>query len=284
MIRATLALALLAAPAGAAVEADCAALLERVGARAGGTSFTGDACVFSDVEYGDGPSRWRAGRVILSGDVDALPDALPSRLTGGVTGLGLAPEIEGQPGFDWLLREQAKPGISLTFDITAEGGGVAINSLTFRLGDAGEVTASARLSGMPEVWPVDPVAMAGMKLDDMDATIVFDGLFEALVLIPLGTQLLDLTQPAEPQVEALRAGAAAWLAGFEGTALAEDAGEAGAFLDTLPHPRGELGLRVGGTGLSLLQLGSLAGGIASPGFLARIAEAAEVELTWDAEE
>lgn len=282
MIRAAFAvLLLLAAPTEAATRGDCVALLERLGIRAKATALRGDACVFTDLRPADGAARWRAARLVLSGDVDALPDALPDRLTGGVTGFVSDPSVARRAGLAALAPQRSRSGMSLTFDLASQGGSVRLNALTLRSGDAGEITATARLSGLPEVWPPEPAALATARLEELDATFVFGGLFEELMRAAVGLRLLGPDRPAEPQVADFAAQARDWLAGLAGTALAGSAVEADAFLDTLPRPRGNLRLSTGGRGLMLVQFGALAGGSASPEFLARVLAAAEAELTWD---
>ncbi len=283
MIRLAALAALLATPAGAATEGQCAALLARPGARAEAITLIGGACVFADPRYGEGAGRWRADRVSPSGDVEALPDAPPSRLTGGVTGFASDPEIAGHPGLECLLREQARPGPSLTSDLAGRGGTLRIDRLTLRTEDAGEVTLTARLSGRPEVWPVDPVPVATMRLDELEATVVFDGLFEAWAMVSPGRWLLDIARPAEPQVATLSSLGSDWLTALNGSPLSESAARARAFLADLPHPRGTLCLAVGGEGLTLRLAGRLLAAAVCPETIARLAEATEVDLTWDAD-
>lgn len=280
MIRVAALLALLASPAGAATLAECEALVSRVPVSVASTEAIAGVCLFSDVRFGVAPIVWHADRISLGGDIDALPDALPARLSGGVTGLGLEPQVPGQPGLEWLLRQSAWFGMSLTFDTTSDAGILRINSFVFRLDDTNEIALTARIAGVPEVWPVDPLASANIRLQALDMELVFDGMFETLALMPLGSALLDTRQPAEPQVAALRAVADAFLAGFGETPQAENAGQAQAFLDALPRPRGVLEIGIGGSGLSALQLFPVLTGVISPDFITRVADAAELDIFW----
>ncbi|WP_179378645.1 hypothetical protein [Jannaschia marina] len=259
---------------------DCEALVSRLPVEVETVDAVAGVCVLGEVRWGVAPATWRAARVTLGGDVDALPDALPRRLSGGVTGLMIDPVVEEMPGLAWLMRQQAHPGMSLGFDATSEGGVLRVNAFRFAMDETNELTLTARIAGVPEVWPVDPVAVAAITVQALDVEIAFDGMFEALLLLPLGSALLDLTVPAEPQVAALRTQAEVALDGFAAAGQAEAAAEARAFVDALPHPRGVLELRLGGRGIAALQTGAaLAGGL-TPDFAARVAEAAELELFW----
>lgn len=279
MIRAVVLLALLGGPAGAATLAECEALRERVPLDVSATDAVAGVCLFSDVRFGGGVPL-RAARISLGGDIDALPDALPARLTGGVTGLALDREVPGQPGLAWLMREQTLPGMRLSFDMVSAEGVLRLNSLVFRADDRNEITVSARFAGVPEVWPVAPVAASAIRVQALEMEVAFDGMFESLLLLPLGTTLLDLTQEAEPQVAALRDVAAEFLAGFSGTAQAENAAQAQAFLDVLPHPRGVLEIDVGGAGIAAIQLLPALTGTVTPDYVTRVADAAALDVFW----
>lgn len=284
MIRAAAVLALLAGPAGAATLAECDALAARLPVGVGTTNAVAGVCLFQDVRIGRSPAAWRADRVTLDGDVHALPDALPRRLSGGVTGLFTDPWLRDQPGFGWLLRQQAMPGLSISFDMTSEAGVLRVNSFVLRDGDRGEVEVTARLAGVPEVWPVDSIAASAIRVQALDVEIGFDGLFERLLLVPLGTAMLDLRAEAPPQVAALRETAATFLAGFAGTGQAENAAQVQAFLDALPNPRGVLEIGLGQAGLSPLQLLPFATGTVTPDYVTRVADAAAVAVVWTPDE
>ncbi len=270
MIRALILVFLASAtPAMAARKADCTALLARSGAEAAKVSVTGGACVFTDVRIVDGPTRWRADRVILSGDVDAVPDALPEGLTGGVTGFTTDPPLPGTPP------------LALTFDFATRGDTLRLNALTLRAGETGGLTAQGRFAGLPQVWPPDPSALVAARATELVIAIEFDGLFEALVPLASAAGLIDPRLPASPQIAKIADEARGWLRSLAGTSVSESGLQGAAFLDTLPRPRGELRLRLGGRGLMLAQLGALAEGVASPDFVARLAVAADAELTWE---
>lgn len=284
MIRAAAALALLAGPAGAASLGECEALAARLPVDVRATKAVAGVCLFEDVRIGQSPAAWRAERVTLGGDVDALPDALPRRLSGGVTGLFTDPWLRDQPGFGWLLRQQAMPGLSVSFDMTAEAGVLRINSFALRDGDRGQVEVTARLAGVPEVWPVDPIAASAIRVQALDVEIGFNGIFESLLLVPLGTALLDLRAEAPPQVAALRETAATFLAGFESTDQAENAAQVQAVLDALPNPRGVLEIGLGQAGLSPLQLLPFVTGTVTPDYVTRVADAAALDVVWTPDE
>ncbi|SFJ80461.1 hypothetical protein [Jannaschia pohangensis] len=280
MIRAAVLAAMLAAPADAATSDDCKALVGRLSVSVERVESIAGTCLMSDVRFGDTSTPWHADRISLGGDIDALPDALPRRLSGGVVGLALDPQIPGRPGLDWLMREQSRPGLSLTFDLAAEAGVLSIRSLRFRMDETNGLSLTARLAGVPEIWPVDPVAASAIRLQAMDLEIDFDGMFEALVLIPLGSAILDTTQAAEPQVAILRDGVRALLEPFAGTDQQANAEALQGFVDVLPHPRGVLSIGIGGTGLSAVQGMPFLTGTASPDFIARVASAAELDVQW----
>lgn len=284
MIRWAGLLVLLAGPVSAASLAECEALAARLTVQVAEVEQIAGVCLFTDVRIEQAQQVWRARRISLGGDIDALPDALPRRLSGGVTGLALEPQMPGQPGLAWLVRQQAHPGLTLTFDATAEAGVLRVNSFVLRMDDTNEVALTARIAGVPEVWPVDPIAASAMRVQALDMEIVFDGLFEDLLLLPLGTGLLDLAQPAEPQVAALRTRMATVLSGFDGTPQAGNAAQAQAFLDALPHPRGTLEIGIGGAGLSALQLLPLLSGTVTADFAARVADAAALDIYWELED
>lgn len=168
MIRMLPMLALLSGPAGAATQMECQALIARVPVTVDTVDSIAGVCLFSDVRFGAAPTAWRADRISLGGDIDALPDALPVRLSGGVTGLAIDPIIEGYPGMAWLIRQQAEPGISISFDTTADAGVLRINSLLFRMDETNEISVTARLAGVPEVWPVNPVSVAALTLQALE--------------------------------------------------------------------------------------------------------------------
>ncbi len=173
MIRAA-GLALLLAPAAAFAGdgADCAALLDRMGAVAAEVSTPGGACFLRDVTLGSGEGAWSARIVALYGDLDALPDATPVRLTGGAWGLvppgGVAPEVagaEGDPAGD----------LNVTFDLASGQGVLRIDRFDLRFGDAADLSITARLEDMPETWPTEPRAMARARIVAFDARLERDG-------------------------------------------------------------------------------------------------------------
>lgn len=280
MIRTALLLAALGLPASADALRQCEALVQRLPVEVAATTVIGGVCAFTDVRFGGTDTTWRAERVLLGGDIDALPDALPTRLTGGVMGLVVEPHLPGQPGLAWLIGEQAGSGTIVTFDTAADAGVLRINSFVMRTGDAGRMALTARLTGVPDIWPINPTSAAAMRIQALDLEITFDGLFETLLLMPLGTALLDTTQEAEPQIAALRSAASAFLSDLQETSQAENAAQAEVFLDALPHPRGVLEVGIGGEGLSAVQVLQFAKGIPTPDFVRRTGDAVDLDVFW----
>lgn len=178
------------------------------------------------------------------------------------------------------MRERAGAGVRVSFDMTGKAGVVRLNSLVIRMDGRNEVAVTARIAGVPEVWPVDAVAASAIRVQALDVEMVFDGMFEAVALMPLGTALLDLTREAEPQVEALREMAAMFLAGFAGTAQAENAAQVRAFAEALPQPRGTLEIGIGGAGLAMIQLLPFVTGTVTPAYVTRVADAAALDVFW----
>ncbi len=280
MIRAALLVAALGGPASAEALRQCEGLVERLPMTAAATQVMAGICLYGDVRFEIGGTVWTADTLLLGGDVDALPDAPPTRLTGGMTGLARLREIADPPGLAWLRRGQAGPGMTISFDVTSADGVLRVNSFVLRRGEGDEIALTARLAGMPQVWPVGPAAMAAIRVQALDIEIALDGLFEALVLMPLGTAVLDLAEPAEQQVAALRKATRAFLAAFDGTAQAENAAQTQGFLDALPHPRGTLDVGIGGEGLSAVQLLRLFSGAPTPGLVRQLADAAALDIAW----
>ncbi|CTQ34290.1 hypothetical protein [Jannaschia rubra] len=266
---------LTALPAGAATRADCRALLERMeDATAGQVSSVAGACRFRNVTLGLGADRWTARTVTLSGDISALPDALPDRLTGGAESLAPAPEGVARPRL--IRRAPDRPGLAVAFDLQADNGSVRINSLSLRAGDAAQLQFSARLTGVPQTLPFVPAAAMGLRLDRLDATVDMDGTHE-----DFGRMLLwGGPQTVGDRLTRLRTEATRWLAEQESGDQAQNLAAARAFTATLPRPRGVLNLRVGGNGISAVQVGSLASGLASADFVARLARSADLHLSW----
>ena len=142
-----------AAEAGRAADAaECRALLARMGWTAEVVTAPAGACFLQGVAPEEG--AWRARIVALHGDVDALPDAPPSRLTGGVWGLAWG---EG-------------PELTATLDMASGGGVVRIDRLGLRAGRwRGDL--SARIEGVPEVWPAGPGALDATRLASLEGAV-----------------------------------------------------------------------------------------------------------------
>ena len=237
--------AVLAAPAAAMdAEAECAALLARVGATAGSTATPGGACFFRDVAWGEGEAAWRARTLAVYGDLDAIPDAPPHRLTGGAWGVTRG-EAAGE-------GDDAPPGVDLTFDVASGGGAVRVDRIGLRLGDAVDATLSARLEGMPPVWPAEPRAAARMRLVSLDLSLALDGWPEGAGAVPWLDALADAA-PADA-ADALRAMAAA--------------------------PRGTLDLLVEQGEVPLREALRLLAGGATPGAVARLLALAGPSVEW----
>lgn len=270
MIRALLVAAAFLAPvsaraAGTATQADCAALLDRLGGAAGSVATPGGACFFRDVTLGAGKDAWRARIVAIYGDVDALPDAVPLRLTGGAWGVTLPSTLGGAGPIEPAADPDPARDLVATFGMASGGGVVRVDRFDLRLGDAAEVTMTARLEGMPEVWPVDPRMAARMRLVALSLSVDADGLPAVLV-----------RADAAPDAAAM----APWLDALDRGAPAGAAATARAVVAAMPHPKGRLSIDFDGRGVPLLAAVSLLSEGVAPEALARLAAEADVTVTW----
>lgn len=221
--------------------ADCEGLLRRLGWTAGEVATPAGACFLRDVAPEGG--GWQARVMALHGDLDALPDALPSRLTGGVWGLALGPRAEA----------------TASFDLAAGGGTLRVDRLTLRLGDGWRGDVTARLEALPEVWPASGGALRDARIAALDGALWSEG-----------GRATAWAALARPWVEALAEGA--------GPAAAP---AAAALRDALPGAQGRAEFALGAeTGLRLLDiLPRLEGGLA-PEELAALAAEASLALDW----
>lgn len=271
MIRAGLAILALAGPVSAATQADCVALLGRLGLEAKTVTAPSESCFYRGVTYGTGAARWRADILALFGDADALPDALPSRLTGGFVGLTPSPDPadmqDGETG-----PSDAVP-MTVTFNIAAGGGTMRVDAASLRMGEAGRADLTATLSGLPQVWPAEPAAMARVRVQALHLTVDTDGMIEALLRL-----LPQTTDGDGTSFDAARA----WLDTFgAGNDQAGNAAAAQALLAAFPKPRGALDLKLDGSGIAAIELVRLFDGFGlAPAVASRIAQDAGLEIIW----
>lgn len=250
-----------------AAEDDCAALLARLGAVAGSVATPGGACFFRDVSRGGGEDAWRARIVAVYGDVDALPDAAPRRLTGGAWGVIPPPAFGGAAAVDPLSEPDPAVDLTVSFGMVSGGGVVRIDRVDLRIGDAATATLSARLEGMPEVWPAEPGAAARMRLAALDLSIDLDGV---PAIVAGGDDA--------PDAQTWRTVAEPWLAALDRDGPSAAAAVARRFAAALPHPAGRLEVSLGD--LALRDAAPLLSDGLTPAALARVAAAAGLTLDW----
>ena len=281
MIRAGLLALALAGPASAATTDACRALVERLPVEVGRVAGLTGSCLFLDVTVGKGDALWRADAVTLAGDVDALPDALPQRLSLAAAGIARGSEATDRPALAWLLRQRDYPGLSLRLRARVREGALVVDTFRLRFGEVGRIEGSARIVAPPQTFPFEPPALLATRLAEAEAEIAFDGLFERYWLEPLGRLLLDLDADPGPQVIALRDRALAFLDRFEDGQLAASAEAAGRLVDALPNPRGTLRLATTGEGVAALELAAPLLGRPSAETLATLVERLGLSVAWE---
>lgn len=231
--------------------ADCTGLLDRMGWTAGSVATPAGACFFEDVAPEGG--GWRARVLALYGDVDALPDALPTRLTGGVWGLAGDQAEDAEPDPD--------RAVTATFDLASGGGVLRIDRVTLRLGETWRAELSARVEAVPEVWPAEPGALNETRIVSLDGA------------------LWSETEEASGEESGWASLARPWIAALaEGNGPA--AAQAEAVLDALPDARGRLDVALGEAGLRVGDLAPLLRGGLTPDEFVEIVALADLALDW----
>ncbi len=185
--------------------------------------------------------RWRASgieRLIEQG----LP---PLSLDVQLEGIRVRPQMD-DPVLDYLLEVQSRPaGVDASLSVRWDGvqNAVFVDELRAEFDESNAVVVSARIDG------VDLSDAAGLQTSfgsagvrDLSITADFDGWFETVLVLPLGSQLLTAgdVSPRE-QVADLQRQAAAFVGTLPEASMPDRAKTAlNDFVMALPEPRGRL--------------------------------------------
>lgn len=186
--------------------------------------------------------RWRATDIARF-----IENGLPPRgLEVRITDLRMVPQI-GDPVMDYLLELQSiGGGMDVAFSVRWDGlqKAILVDQASVVFSDGNDLSLTARLDG------VDLTDVATMQtsigsagLSDFSARANFDGWFEVLLALPLGTILLDQSaaEPPAAQVEDWKMRGQDFVAGLPDEVLAPASREAlTAFFGVMPSPRGTL--------------------------------------------
>jgi hypothetical protein len=254
---------------------------------------SGGGCAVRNVELGPdtgygaggriGEVRWSGAGLVRFAEGAGLPE----RLVVEVDGLRIAP-VTGDPAMDYLLGAQTGPeGIAGRLSAYWVPGERRLVLETAELNFPGD--NSVRLTA--DIARVDLSSMSTlqtsvgtMALTAADLEFQTNGLFESVLLMPLGTVLLSGAADPEAEVQALIAQGVA--AVEELPAASFDPATKAAMkevLTDLPHPAGTLRVTVrapGGFGAARLTGYAIAGVPSSVAELAPLLNGVEVGLTY----
>lgn len=184
--------------------------------------------------------KWRAG------DMDRVfEEGLPPRsFEMAAEGLSILPQT-GDPIFDYLFGLQSRQS-AYDFGITLRWDGVQnailLDEAYFDFYPGNTISATGRMDGVDLTDLAAIQRSAGTAgLRDLSMVVEFDGWFESIIALPLGTSLLsDRDTAPEVQVEALRRQAVEFASQIPDGLMPEPSRDALVeFLTSLPHPRGK---------------------------------------------
>jgi hypothetical protein len=158
-------------------------------------------------------------------------------------------DVQGNPAMSWLLQQQMGPlGVDADLSLSRDPAARTLSVDVLHIDFPGQ--NDIRLTGMIGDLDLDAVAanpetVLTANLRNLDLTVVTEGLFETVVLMPLGTIVLDGSTDPEGDVDRLKRLATGIIDRLPDT-LTDMPSRAAmtALVMDMPHPWGTVSLQV----------------------------------------
>lgn len=299
-----LGLALLAAsPAQAEVNRDCQALLDRMVVQIKGPTLSarysgseGDWCVYRNLrlatpdqnpDFAADTLRLRANAplwAVMMGE-PASGDSFDAAVK--IEGLRFFAKT-GMANFDYLFQLQSvsnRTSVDLALNWDASAKELRLTQLEMDFPGDNALSATARIGNVDLASNgAAQMAVTGFAVQEATLNITSNGLFESVLLMPLGMMLLPQEGDMIAAAEALRAQGLAGVAALPDAAFSADTKAAlSQLIDQMPNPAGTLALEFqanGGFGPARLTFYALFGMPSTMAQAAPLFEGITLDATW----
>lgn len=213
----------------------------------GRTWGTGDACILTHLMIDDGgPAGARVERVSLGGEglkAWVAGKGWPSKVSFSFDRAYMWNSVTGYPAIEWanrLVSKRQQIGGHAEVRWDRDAGRLTLEALEIG-GRDNRVRLAGDISGIKE--GAYQASLSSLRVHLVDAQFEFDGMFEALVLLPFGTTLLKGEADPAASFAAMVALAKSYVAALPSPPVEDETRNAlASFLDTLPSPTGRLKL------------------------------------------